>query len=54
MSSSDNEYSEKEYKESVQHKELAPGVILATNKLHTYDHQSQTNPPKYLDWRHGE
>jgi len=54
MNSSDNEYSEKEYKESVQHKELAPGVHLVANKPHRYDQQSQINPPKYLDWRHGK
>jgi hypothetical protein len=54
LNSSDNEYSEKGYKESVQHKELALFLHLATNKHHGYDHQSQINPPKYLDWCHGK
>jgi hypothetical protein len=54
MNSNDNEYGEKGYKESVKHKELAPFLPLAANKPHRYDHQSQINTPKYLDWRHGK
>jgi len=54
MNNSDYEYSEKGHKESVQHKELAPSLHLEAKKPHRYDHQSQINRPKYLDWCHGK